>query len=89
MSFSEKDRKVTITIGLIMAIIAVSFFVGTLWERNRSLYEHVSSYEKTLDDKIRAANERMKEEVGGLRSDWDRDREAQEKRLDKLENKQK
>lgn len=79
MSFSEKDKKVTMTIGLVMAIIGVSFFVGTLWERNKSPYDHVSTYEKSLDDKIRAANERMKEEVGGLRSDWDRDREAQEK----------
>lgn len=89
MSFSEKDKKVTVTIGLIMSVIAVSFFIGTLWERNKSLYDHVSTYEKSLDDKIRAANERMKEEVNGLRIDWDRDREAQEKRLDKLENKQK
>lgn len=61
MSFSEKDKKVTVTIGLIMTLVAAAFFLGTLWEKNQS-----------LQSEVKGSKDFTEQEVGGLRSDWER-----------------
>lgn len=38
-----------------------------------------------LYTRVMDLNEKIVDEIGGLRADWDRDRESQEKRLEKLE----
>ena len=37
-----------------------------------------------MDEKIEAANQRMKEEVGGLRSDWERENDHVDKEFEEM-----
>jgi hypothetical protein len=71
MSFSEKDKKVTVTIGLIMSLVASAFFLGTIWQRNQDLRYEVEG--------SRAYTE---QEVLGLRADWERNNKKVEKEFD-------
>ncbi len=68
------DNKISVTIGLIIWVAIISFSLGMLYNDNIRLHADVDS-----------AREYTKQEVEGLRADWNRDRQAQEKRLEKLE----
>ncbi len=72
----EFSKKQTVTIGLIIWVAAISFSMGMIYAR---IVDHTKD--------IKAARDFVEQEVGGLRSDWERDRESQNKRIDKIENK--
>lgn len=74
-------------IAIIVAIFSFSFSVAGFYFSTGSLNDKIKALEKSIEKKIEASDLRMVEEVGGLRSDWERRNNAVEKRLDKLEKK--
>ena len=70
------DQKIPVTIGLIIWVAIISFSLGMLYKGNIDLKEE-----------ILAAREYTKQEIDGLRADWDRDRKAQEKQIDEIKEK--
>lgn len=74
----EFKKKMNVSIGFVAWAVAVAFFVGRTTKAQDDL-------EKSLERRTKQLETRFKEEVDGLRADWERDRKAQEKRLDKLE----
>ena len=71
---SDFNKQTTVTISLLIWIAGVSFSMGMIYKSiidNEK--EHIS------------IKQYIEQEVGGLRSDWDRDRKEQDRRLIKLE----
>ena len=68
------DNKITVTIGLLIWVAMISFSLGMLYKG------HID-----LKEEIKAAREYTTQEVQGLRNDWDRDREEQNRRIILLE----
>ena len=71
---SDFDKKTTVTLGLIIWIAGVSFSMGMI-------YKSIIDGEKERN----SIKDYVKQEVDGLRSDWERDRKEQNRRLIKLE----
>lgn len=71
----EFNKKLPISIGLVVFCCAISFSLGTL-------------YTKIFDqgEELQEVRNFVEQEVGGLRADWERDRQMQNKRLEKLED---
>ncbi len=72
----EFSKKQVVSIGLIVWVAAISFSMGMIYAR---IVDHTKD--------IQGARNFTDQEVGGLRSDWDRDRQEQNRRLDKIETK--
>lgn len=72
---SDFDKRTTVTLGLIIWIAGMSFSMGMI-------------YAKFIDNEAQhiEINKYIEQEVGGLRSDWERDRSEQNRRLIKLED---
>ena len=71
----EFSKKATVTVGLVIWIATISFSMGMLYAR---ITDHTKD--------IKAARQYVEQEVGGLRSDWERDKKEQDRRLIKLED---
>lgn len=72
---NDFNKQTTVTLGLIIWIAGMSFSMGMIYAKFLSnTEEHVS------------IRNYVEQEVGGLRSDWERDRAEQNRRLIKLEN---
>jgi len=85
MSIEEFKHKMPLTIGAIVWIAAISFSMGMLYSDNMNMAK------KIITDK-KDARDYTEQEVGGLRSDWERHneilKESEEqvlKRIDELE----
>lgn len=74
----EFKNKYNVSIGLVAWAVAIAFFVGRTSKAQDDL-------EKQVERQTKQIEVRMKEEVDGLRADWERDREEQNRRLEKLE----
>lgn len=72
----EFSKKQTVTIGLIVWVAAISFSMGMIYAR---IVDHTKD--------IKAARDFTEQEVGGLRADWERDRQDKNRRLELLESK--
>lgn len=70
------SKQTTVTISLLIWIAGVSFSMGMIY---KSIIDNGEDHTKI--------REYIEQEVGGLRSDWDRDREEQNRRLINLEEK--
>ena len=71
---SDFNKQTTVTISLLIWIAIVSFSMGMI-------YKSIIDGEKERN----AIKDYVKQEVDGLRSDWERDRKEQNRRLIKLE----
>jgi len=71
---SDFDKQTTVTISLLVWIAIVSFSMGMI-------YKSIIDGEKERN----TIKDYVKQEVDGLRSDWERDRKEQNRRLIKLE----
>ena len=71
---NDFDKKAVVSYALIIWIAGISFALGRQFAK-------IEDAEKERDKII----EFVEQEVGGLRSDWERRNKAVEKRLDKLE----
>lgn len=72
---NDFNKQTTVTISLLIWIAGMSFSMGMIYAKFLSnTVEHVS------------IREYVEQEVGGLRSDWERDREEQNRRLINLED---
>lgn len=71
---SDFNKQTTVTMGLIIWIAGMSFSMGMI-------------YAKFIDNEQQhiEINKYIEQEVSGLRSDWERDRAEQNRRLIKLE----
>ena len=78
LDVKEKDRKVTVTIGLIAVLVISSFFVGMLWEKNQSLHTEVELSKSYTE-----------QEVSGLRADWERQNKIVKQEIEQLEQQHK
>lgn len=72
---SDFDKKTTVTLGLIIWIAGVSFSMGMIY---KSIIDN--------DKEHLQIKEYIEQEVGGLRSDWERESKEVHRRLIKLEN---
>ena len=72
---SDFDKKTTVTLGLIIWIAGVSFSMGMIY---KSIIDN--------DKEHIQIKEYVEQEVGGLRSDWERESKEVQRRLIKLEN---
>lgn len=72
---SDFDKKTTVTLGLIIWIAGVSFSMGMIY---KSIIDN--------DKEHIQIKEYVEQEVGGLRSDWERESKEVHRRLIKLEN---
>lgn len=70
------DTKVPVTIGLIIWVAIISFSLGMLYKGSIDLKEEIIS-----------SRNYTSQEVDGLRADWERDREEQNRRITLLEGK--
>jgi len=70
----EFDIRGTFSISLIVSLIVASFVVGGIVSRLLS-----------QEDDIKASKDYTTQEVGGLRSDWERKNDEYERRLQNLE----
>jgi len=71
---NDFNKQTTVTISLLIWIAGMSFSMGMIYAKFLSnTDEHIS------------IREYVEQEVGGLRSDWDRDRVEQDRRLINLE----
>ncbi len=71
---NDFDKQTTVTISLLIWIAIVSFSMGMI-------YKSIIDGEKERN----VIKDYVKQEVDGLRSDWERDRKEQNRRLIKLE----
>lgn len=72
---SDFEKKTTVTITLLVWIAGVSFSMGMIYKSiidNDKEHVQIRNY--------------VDQEIGGLRSDWERDRAEQNRRLIKIEN---
>lgn len=72
---TDFDKKTTVTLGLIIWIAGVSFSMGIIY---KSIIDN--------DKEHLQIKEYIEQEVGGLRSDWERESKEVHRRLIKLEN---
>jgi hypothetical protein len=72
---SDFNSKTTVTIGLLIWIAVVSFSMGMIY---KSIIDN--------DKEHIQIKEYIEQEVGGLRSDWERESKEVHRRLIKLEN---
>lgn len=74
-SVEEFSKNVTVSVGLVVALVILSFYLGKMY----------GNY-KGLEAKQELEYQFMLDEVGGLRSDWERQVKLHEQRLEKLED---
>ena len=67
-------KKKVLSIGVIVWVASMAFSMGMIYAR---INDHTKD--------IQSAREYTEQEVSGLRSDWDRDRIEQNKRIERLE----
>lgn len=72
---TDFDKKTTVTLGLIIWIAGVSFSMGMIY---KSIIDN--------DKEHLQIKEYIQQEVGGLRSDWERENKEVHRRLEKLED---
>lgn len=70
----EFNKTATVTIGLLIWISGISFSMGMIY---KSIIDNEREHEQL--------KEYARQEIEGLRSDWERDRREQNRRLIKLE----
>ena len=75
---SDFNKQTTVTISLLIWIAGVSFSMGMIY---KSIIDNDKEHVKI--------EEHIEQEVGGLRSDWERDRAEQNRRLILLEKNEK
>lgn len=82
----ELKHKITISWGLAVAytivLVSTTFTVGRMMDND----EQRAELQQHLEQKIRDMHQFSIDEVSGLRSDWDRDRQEQNRRIEKLED---
>lgn len=82
----EFKHKITISWGLAVAytivLVSTTFTVGRMMDND----EQRAELQQHLEQKIRDMHQFSIDEVSGLRSDWDRDRQEQNRRIEKLED---
>jgi len=71
---SDFNAKTTVTIGLLIWIAVVSFSMGMIY---KSIIDNDKEHIQIKDY--------IEQEVGGLRSDWERENKEVHRRLEKLE----
>lgn len=82
-------RTIAILISAVVTVlggaIGVSYFAGYSIRDMEKRQEEVDDIKHAIDEVHLYAKELVEQEVGGLRSDWERDRKEIIKRLDKFE----
>lgn len=82
----ELKHKITISWGLAVAytvvLISTTFTIGRMMDNDDQRLE----LQQHLEQKIKDMHQFSIDEVSGLRSDWERDRIEQNRRIEKLED---
>lgn len=82
----ELKHKITISWGLAVAytivLISTTFTIGRMMDNDDQRLE----LQQHLEQKIKDMHQFSIDEVSGLRSDWERDRTEQNRRIEKLED---
>ena len=76
MNAPEFDKKINISLGLIIGLVVASFTLGG-----------VVSKVLSQEAEIQSVRDYVGQEVGGLRSDWERNNKKVEKEIDYLKGK--
>lgn len=83
----EFKHKITISMGLAVAytvvLISTTFTIGRMMDND----EQREEMRQHLEAKIKDMHQFSIDEVSGLRSDWERDRAEQNRRIEKMEEK--
>jgi len=84
-------RTIAILISVVVTVlggcIGVSYFAGYSVRDMENREEDLKEMKQLIYEVKQTSREYVEQEVGGLRSDWERGQNQDEKRLEKLENK--
>lgn len=91
MSDTIDNKKIVLTnriaVAMLLFIIGATFSATKFYDETKYQQLISDQNKERIEEVNKTTREYVEQEVGGLRSDWERDREAQEKRFEKLEEK--
>lgn len=79
------SKGVLLDFGKIIGLVTIGIFIGKSMQADSHAQEDIIINSANVEKAEKRVMDYVRDEVGGLRSDWDRDREDQNRRLEKLE----